>query len=244
MSISLNFLKKPTTLLSLAAALGMSAMTGQAQANTVLTNLNLDSYFTGETLSGVAGFPMTTVNVLQTSTGGANGVGSVVGTLGNCVFQITAGSFDVGDYVYEEKFTETVGSDMGGSFSSLSTQTPTNFPGLTGEAGYSFSGVAALGITGPASSAFTIAVSALPNGHLAYTNGQGTYNEGVSETFFYVSTDAPGTGVYQVNDDVTGQATSYAPVVAVPVPAAASMGMIALAGLAGFGLLRRRMAAV
>ncbi len=242
MSISLKSLKKPATLLSLAAALGMSAMVGQAQAITV-TNLDLGTYFTGETLSGVAGFPMTTVNMVQTSTGGL-GAGTVVGTLGNCVFKITAGTFDVGDYVYEEKFTMANPSDMGGLFSSFSTNTPANFVGLTGEAGYNFSGVAGLGISGTASSAFTINVSALPNGHLAYNDNSDTWTQGAALTFFFVSTDAPGTGVYQVNDDVTAQATSYAPVVAVPVPAAASMGMVALAGLAGFGLLRRRTTAV
>jgi len=243
MSISLKILSKPATLLSLAAALGLS-MTGQAKATT-LTNLNFDTYFTGETLSSVPGSPVITAAsnpVLQTD---GPGIGDTVGNLGNAVYKITAGSFDVGDYVYEKTFSETSGSNMGGLLSSLSTSTPTNLPGLTGEAGYSFSEVAALGITGPSNAAFTIAANSLPSGHLAFTNPQDTFNEGKPMTFFYVSTDAPTSGTYQVNDDFTGAAASYVPMtpIGVPVPAAACMGLVVMAGIAGFGLLRRRMAA-
>ncbi len=240
MSMDFRSVRKAASQLSVAAMLGISAMAGQAQATTV-ANHDLGTYFSGETLSPVAGFPMVTVNMVQTSTGGS-GAGSVLGTLGNCVFHITAGTFDVGDYVYEEKFTMASGSDMLGHFSSLSTNTPTAFPGLTGEAGYNFSGVAGLGITGPASSAFTININSLPNGHLAYNDNTDVWNETASLTFFFVSTDAPATGTYNVNDDVVGEATSYAPTttVIVPVPIAASMGILALTALAGFGLIRRR----
>jgi MYXO-CTERM domain-containing protein len=246
MLISLKTLKKPTTLLSLAAALGMSAMVGQAQAVTVLTSTNLLTAFSGETLSPVAGFPMITVDMYEP---GSTTV--FIATLKNCVFQDTGvGDADYGQYIYEETLTpNSLMSNQLGAFNT--TFTPLGFTAGTSKIGWNYSAGTAAGGTGT-SADFVIYDE--PSGNIKWNNdvaGGGTdatngdyWNTGDAVTFFYESVDGPGTGGYTVQNTDVGANNSYAPVSAVPVPAAASMGLVALAGLAGFGLLRRRMAAV
>jgi hypothetical protein len=236
MLVSLKGLRKPVSLLSLVATLGVVITASQAQA-TVVASTDLGT-LSSETLTPVSGFPMVTVNMI-------NSAGTTIATLGNCVFQDTGKSdADYGQYIYEEKLTCL--APMGGLFSGMTTEfVPAGFTPGVSKIGWNYSGGVALGGTGT-SSDFITSVDA--NGNLHFTNdiggiGNDPFPTNDSLTFFYESADAPGYGAYNVEDDTVGEGISYAPV-AVPVPAAASMGLVALAGLAGASLLKRRQAAL
>ncbi len=242
MLVSLKGLRKPVSLLSLVATLGVALTASQAQAG--LVSSNLDTTFTGETLAPVAGFPMKSVTVYN-----ASNPSIVDFTLGNCVFQDTkVGDADYGQYIYEEKLTTgagMAGSNGLGAFSSLTTEFAVlGFTAGVSKVGWSYSAASGVNATATDTSAdfhITDEVDGSLN-FVSLLDGNG-WTTGTSLTFFYESTDGPGTGNYEIQDDINATAQSYAPV-AVPVPAAASMGFVALAGLAGIGLLKRRQAAL
>jgi MYXO-CTERM domain-containing protein len=242
-----RIMKKPATLLTLAAALGVVGMVSQVQAGTVLTSTNLAAPAFGvDVLNPVAGFSET-VNIVDSG-------GYIIGTLQNSVFQLvtpTAIDPNNGQYVYEETLTEAqptnpVGHNLKG-LSSFTIDNADPLPGFTPGTsliGWNYSQAGAMGLTGT-SADFTI--NDTGNGSIQYLdNGpdSGTYVAGDPITFFYESKIAPGAFQYSVNDSDAAVVLSYGPVPSVPVPAASSMGLVAMAGLAGLGLLRRRAAAL
>jgi hypothetical protein len=230
MVLSFSVLNRRAVLLSLGIAMGIVAAPGLARAGTIVpTDLGTLS---GETFSAVAGFPeLTNVPVENQITG------ATIATLTNDVFLDTgANDPDFNEYIYEETLTTL--SPMGGSFSSLTTQPLVGVNDVT-KAGWAFSDATALGGTGTAAD-FVITLEV--GNKLNWTSGiaDHQWTTGDSLTFFYESSLPPTTGLYFAQDDTNGEATSYVPTgVSVPVPAAASMGVVTLAGLALIVLRRR-----
>jgi hypothetical protein len=230
MVCAFNGLKRKAVLLSLGVSLGIVSVPGWVHAGTIVpTDM---ATLSGETLSTVAGFPaLSNVPVENLITG------ATIATLSNVVLLDTGvNDADYGNYVYEETLTTL--SPMGGAFSSLTTQPLLGVTSVT-KAGWAFSESTALGGTGTAAD-FGITLEVGNELNWASDIASHQWTTGDSLTFFYESPLAPTTGLYYAQDDTNGEATSYVPSgTTVPIPGAASMGLLTLAGLAMMAVRRR-----
>jgi hypothetical protein len=156
-----------------------------------------------------------------------------MGTLGNNVY------FDssTGNYTYLETVTPSLANNQ-------LFNTGFSAEGFTGTAGFSFTDATAAGGSGTDSFLITEVLGQLS----WYTNFPSLANpsgwDGLETIrFFFVSTNPPGIGDYNLSTTEVGTAQSYAPLAAIPEPGSLALLGSGLVGLVAAMRRRRRLRA-
>lgn len=204
--------------LTLALGLAFTLLGAGDAFATAIVPTDFDSWITGPSIQP------TTVDLFDVAAPPPNHMG----TLRNNVYFNSS----TGNYTYLETVVPTLANNQ-------LFNTGFAAEGFTGTAGFSFSNATARGGFGAASFIITEVLGQLS----WYTNfpslaNPSGWDQGETIRFFFVSTNPPGIGDYNLSTTEVGTAQSYAPIAVIPEP-----GSIALLGSGLVGLIaamRRR----